>query len=254
MARNVDIISMSWSVPKPAEGSREKASFDIALKNAIDKGILMFCSSGDRGDLESPDTYPGAFSRAKIFRIAGATSKGRDREGTPKPESFDFLFLGEEVVEHRPKGVPKSQPYSGSSVATALASGLAALVFHIIRLGALAHELTAKSRTKEASTQGVSVDDFTDTRSRIHAAEYMRTAFKSIGMNEENHKFVEVWALLDRNPDLNNKWKSLTAEERLQAMMHFAHILVINRSKRYQIPNFANYNQFTDASEVRFHL
>ena len=222
---------MSWSVPKPADSTPLKSTFDKVLDSAIEKGILIFCSSGDRGDLENSETYPGARDRKKIFRIAGATSTGEGRHGTPKAESFDFLLPGEEVFERRPNRVSKLQLRSGSSVATALASGLAALVFHIIRLGALYHELYVAPNLKATSTQEVSVDAFNKTRSSTHAAEHMRTAFRALGINENNHKLVEVWSLLERFQDINDNWKRFNQQEMLEAMRRFANILIINRSE-----------------------
>ncbi|SPN96672.1 uncharacterized protein DNG_00193 [Cephalotrichum gorgonifer] len=154
--RNVDIISMSWSIKKLDEGSPKKQLFEGALQRARDK----------------------------IFRIGAATSTGRGKDSTPDSQTLEYLLPGHEVLEKRPKGVQKLQSYSGSSVATARAAGLGALVIHIIRLGALHHRLTAGGGI--SGTQAVvSAKDFSDTRSQM-AVDHMRMAFKHLGLNEKS--------------------------------------------------------------------
>lgn len=126
-------------------------------------------------------------------------------------------------------------------MSTALASGLAALVFHMVRLGAIYTSLAAAA---EAGTNGygdrglvaqgvVSVEDFNDTGSRVRSVEYMREAFRAMELNEENRKYVEVWRLFDdKFGDANGRWKDFDQRERMGAMAKLASFLVFQREGR----------------------
>ncbi|KAF3063842.1 Major intracellular serine protease [Daldinia childiae] len=204
----VDIISMSWSVKKPDENTAEKNALDQALENAKDKGILLFCSSGDRGDLET-ETYPGAYSGGTIFRIGAATATGKGREGTPELSRINYLLPGFEIPERKPKGV-KADLYTGSSVSTALAAGLAALVRHCIRLGVI---WTKTASVEERDRYRVKIDEkkLDSMRTPGEAFKCMNYAFQQFGLNENNHKYIEVWKLLEKD-EFISRWKGTQAE------------------------------------------
>ncbi len=203
MDRGVDIISISWTVKKPKE--KEKGS-DVeklgeAIKKALDKGILVFCAAGDGGAITDQE-YPWEFDRSRIIRIGAATDDGRAWERSGDPHKLDFIFPGCDVVSrnpHREGAVPSDfQEKTGSSVATALAAGLAALILHCVRVGAiLTEDVTRKGTAPGAAVQAVQADQFTSSKDQVH----MRSIFESIGLDRDQHKFIEVWNRFEEPAD-----------------------------------------------------
>lgn len=127
---DVDIISMSWTIEAPVQGSDDMT----ALRNAVDaaraKNILMFCSTSDQGSSTRDDCYPGDFDGC--IKIGGATDTG-DPLAWVNTEKVQFLLPGDHVPFSNNEGKVVSYE-SGSSVATAAASGLAGLLLFCGRL------------------------------------------------------------------------------------------------------------------------
>lgn len=121
-----DVICMSWSF-KIITLNPDHTAFKNLLDKAANKNILLFASMPDRGlEEQSKDRYP--LSHNKVIRIAAATQAG-DISEQNLYHNPEFLFPGEEI--HLP-GL--TEPVSGSSVATAIASGLAALILQCLNL------------------------------------------------------------------------------------------------------------------------
>ncbi|KAI0468787.1 hypothetical protein F4859DRAFT_523984 [Xylaria cf. heliscus] len=222
---DVDIISMSWQIKKPDE-NQERKDIDDALRSAISRGILMFCSSGDQGYLEEGSSYPSSYEKDMILRIGAATTYGKGRESTP--EHPHYLLPGHEVVERKPKGL-KGEAFTGSSVATALAAGLAALVFQCIKLGAI-YTLTADAKDLAEHKINIRDTEFKATGSKSTAVRHMKAAFTKMGLNEHNSKFIEVWKLLESDPDMEIKWKVWTPKQRLLAIAKIGQSMVNART------------------------
>lgn len=128
---------MSWTIPKIAEYK----VFGEAMNAALGDGILLFCPAADEGGyLKIIDSYPAAHSPKSVFKIGAAKASGQVYEWTALQE-VDYILLGHEVYERKPKygPVPKNDSHSGSSIANALAAGLAALILHCTRLVANPH-------------------------------------------------------------------------------------------------------------------
>lgn len=138
MARGVDIISISWTVKKSRERERgaDLKHLGEAIKKALENGILIFCAAGDAGNF-SDEEYPYEFDRSRIIRIGAATDDGRPWERSGVTHNLDFIFPGCAVVSRNARlegAVPGDfQEKKGSSVATALAAGLAASILRETR-------------------------------------------------------------------------------------------------------------------------
>lgn len=147
MSRDFDIISMSWTVekkPSDPENERDMGRLQRALEIAKDKKMLVFCSAPDIGNARDPilsNHYPfGCDSVSnKIFKIGAAKADGRTLGWTGDPDSVNFILPGDNVmpVEGDRISEEKDTPRTGSSVATALAAGLAALLIYVVRLAAV---------------------------------------------------------------------------------------------------------------------
>jgi len=109
---------MSWT------GYQENDELTSAIGEASNDNILMFCSTSD--DNRSRDSIWQ--SETKVFKVAAA-----DKYGYWRPQSdrdADLLLPGDSIMASGPQYMrPHSKStISGSSVATALAAGLASLV------------------------------------------------------------------------------------------------------------------------------
>ncbi|KAM0419064.1 hypothetical protein ACHAPT_012003 [Fusarium lateritium] len=186
--RGSQIICMSWTI-KPPEGDKKK-EFDDAIHNALNsKGVLMFCAASDQG--QSADlTYPHGSNRAS-FRIGAAKATGSMSDTVGDAHDLDFIFPGHQVVVNSSDDVydtdlQKFEAHSGSSVANALAAGLAALVVECVRLGVFYTNET----NQHDPTSAIRKDDLIKIRDRNQ----MKYALSWIGTNRNtDNKYIEVW-------------------------------------------------------------
>lgn len=180
---------MSWTVDSPK--GKTKAEFDKVLGKAEEKNILLFCSSPDQGDFSS-DHYPTAWGPDKVFRIGASQADGHAYSLVQR-DKVDYIFPGVDVVRAnnrhiRFRGLDDDKSFTGSSVSTALASGLAALVLWLAVIGAK-YSLDAGQ---------VDVLNSTDV-SRLREVRAMKQAFKNLGAGQSLHgKFVEIWSVLEK--------------------------------------------------------
>ena len=192
MNRGFDIVSMSWTV-EPNQTDHVDNSPDIkrlrsALQNASRKGkVLLFCSAPDIGQSSQEDThFPFNCADApKMFRIGAAKA-----DGTKHPQAGNQVgyILPGENVSMRPDDMANPNedkiPRTGSSVATALAAGLAAMIIHCVRLGAV-HDFH-KNNTGGLSWKSVEA---------IKTFAAMKVAFDIIGKidsSDNNYRRLEV--------------------------------------------------------------
>ncbi|KAH6876438.1 peptidase S8/S53 domain-containing protein [Thelonectria olida] len=120
----VDIISMSWTIETPVPGNAAMKSLEAAVKAAEKKKILMLCSTSDQGSLTKDYCYPGDFDAC--VKVGSASNTG-DAMSWVNIEKVDFLLPGTDVPFSINGGKTVSHE-SGSSVATAAASGLAGVL------------------------------------------------------------------------------------------------------------------------------
>lgn len=183
---------MSWTINEPQ--NELKTKFDEALSNASQKGILMFCSSPDEGNY-SGEHYPTAYGPDKFFRIGASQADGHAYSWVSL-DKVDFLFPGVDVVQANKKdiklrGVEDRKAETGSSISTALAAGLAALVLWFVIIGA------KYSWDENQGSFGGDGLDVNDVRA-IQNIKAMKQAFKKLGASREsNEKFIEIWSVLD---------------------------------------------------------
>ncbi|KAK0612770.1 peptidase S8/S53 domain-containing protein [Bombardia bombarda] len=139
----VDIINLSWSFNKNMEG----------LRDAIDKATekqhraLVLCAKSD--ELYADDVFPADY--LSTISVAAATSRGRI--GTEGSKAPDLLILGENMPADGPnflKRVGKEESkISGSSVATALASGIASMMLMLAKRDVVLKESWELLKIKE---------------------------------------------------------------------------------------------------------
>ncbi|ROW06250.1 hypothetical protein VPNG_08109 [Cytospora leucostoma] len=170
--RGVQIISMSWALKEPKDPV-DKSAFNEAVRRARDHNILMFCSASDEGSF--PDyTYPYLSNPESVFRIGAATKEGTAPVFLSNGPDISYIFPGIEVALNDEADMNEFEghnSYTGSSIATALAAGLAAVILECVRLGAYYH------MTQKTGTLGyINRDDVTKIRNK----RTMEEAFNSI--------------------------------------------------------------------------
>ncbi|PVI04647.1 hypothetical protein DM02DRAFT_668856 [Periconia macrospinosa] len=123
----VNIISMSWSIDN-IPNQADIRDLTQAVNDAIKAGILLFCASDDQGSSRTQDseTYPARIDPLHVFRIGAATqwSSAERTRGYILPGDKDQLIssFGEQLSGYEPR--------TSSALATALGSGLAALILY----------------------------------------------------------------------------------------------------------------------------
>lgn len=186
---------MSWTT-KPLENQTDRESFDKVIQDAHKKGILMFCSASDNGNFEE-FTYPYSANPGTLFRIGAASKDGTIP--TFVGGDMNFILPGQDVTikDVDEPGATQNQSdssalHTGSSVATALAAGLAALVIECVRLAA--KHATDGNRTAR-DPDPIVLSDLTEIRKK----RTMEEAFYAIGHNNfsKDNKYVEVWKTFD---------------------------------------------------------
>lgn len=121
------VISMSWSIHSSDVPVTKRDALEKSISKAYKKGITMFCAASDHGrntESAAEDDLPATF----IYPIENRATRA---DGNPWAqlghEKIDFYLPGHKLVldNYQPA---KGQPQSGSSLATAVAAGLAALL------------------------------------------------------------------------------------------------------------------------------
>ncbi|KFY88353.1 hypothetical protein V498_06812 [Pseudogymnoascus sp. VKM F-4517 (FW-2822)] len=148
VACKVDIISMSWTIEGRAEAqdSMDLESLQKAISHAESAQILMFCAASDQGSNATGNFYPGEWK--KCIKIGAATALGDKCTWVPN-DQIEYLLPGKDIPFKRraPEGFSTVHE-SGSSLATALASGLAGLLLYCDRVTPVDKKDPLKSREK----------------------------------------------------------------------------------------------------------
>jgi hypothetical protein len=114
---------LSWVTEKDDPDLRK------IIKDASDQNIAVFCSRGDQGNLSSPK-YPADFPGT--ITVSATDRKNVRRKHSE--EKADFFVVGEDILADGPSyylgdgAEHLDHLCSGSSVATAVAAGLASLI------------------------------------------------------------------------------------------------------------------------------
>ena len=182
------------------------AELEKAIELAAKEGILMFCSATDQGAYKD-HSYPAASSTKNLFKIGAAEASGTALKWLGDQRAVDFIFPGHHVIKERPDEVHPSKYTSltGSSVATALAAGLAAVILYCVQVGA---------QPARARLRGVTMDDF----HALKKHNQMKDAFLEIGTTEESEKkYIAVWdrfkeAVKKSESEPRDKWIDIVTD------------------------------------------
>jgi subtilisin family serine protease len=174
---NVDIISMSF-------GYRiEDQIIKAAIRKAFDKGIILFASASNSGvNPRFPISFPANIRQ--VICIHSSDGNGNPSSHNP-PETPDcnLAVLGEGIAAAWPRHLQTTrqdglQVASGSSVATPIAAGIAALIL-------------------EYSAQGGAAAEVVTNWTRLKHCDEMRKLFRSISRERAGYSSVAPSMLFD---------------------------------------------------------
>ncbi|MEU5430114.1 type VII secretion-associated serine protease mycosin [Streptomyces olivoreticuli] len=120
---NAKVINISMGSPGSNADFPQTAS---AIKYALDKGSLIFASSGNSGDKGNDPDVPG--SLPGVVGVGAIDRQGKVAKFSTYGDQVGLVAFGDEMVEH----CQKSAGYcigGGTSQATAIASASAALIW-----------------------------------------------------------------------------------------------------------------------------
>lgn len=191
--QEVDIISMSfgWKHEKP------EVSKQIDL--ARGKGILLFAAASNDGPF-TPEygAYPA--SHHSVYCIYSCGGSGKSSEFNPPVTKFaaSFMLPGEDlaVLETNLRPVAGSMRHNGTSFATPIAAGTAAIILELAR-----HELR----------------DSAEVERRLKDITGMTAVFQAMSAQAGEFYHVKPWKLLGErkpiqslsNPNISHQWFTL---------------------------------------------
>jgi hypothetical protein len=124
---NVDIISMSFG------SQHHSKEISTAIYHAFYKGKIVFAAASNEGIRNSKPAFPARLH--PVICVHSASGWGQSSHFTPPAQSNqdNFAVLGEGVPSGYPKDLPQSRNVrrSGTSTATPIAAGIAALVLEL---------------------------------------------------------------------------------------------------------------------------
>ena len=223
---------MSWTIERTDENKSDILALEEAVQNAANRKILMFCAASDGGAVNDR-SFPARSVKGVLFKIGAATEEGSKWKWVGDATHIDFIFPGHKVVKERYGEAPiqSCSLLTGSSVATAIAAGLAALILDCVQRAALHYEdLLHQQRIFNSSrplSQGdgetpsnphdpevdskpqmskVQVDEAIQRAEKVLGEDYdnlkahdkMYEAFRKIGLTE--NKYVKVWDVFQKAP------------------------------------------------------
>ncbi|KAF7554351.1 hypothetical protein G7Z17_g2955 [Cylindrodendrum hubeiense] len=209
--KKATIISMSWTLPITRGNDEAKNRLHAVIQKAVDNKVLMFCSAPDEGKFTDLD-YPSGPWRDRFFRIGAARADGTVFQWTPE-DGITYVFPGVDVILDQVKGVSSRSVLgkdvtdrvndfkyeTGSSVATALAAGLAAMIIYCVKASILA---------VKTANQKAALNPIPDDRAlRVADPDAMKRAFASLGKLTPN-RFIQVWEELDKVSEILETWQA----------------------------------------------
>lgn len=125
---------MSWTIPDPP--ADKHTDLEDAIKAAKKANILMFGSASDQGRNNTFMPYPANCKEHGVICIGAARESGHAEERAEKEADYFFPggTRGIQLPLPQVRSDEKPQPLPGSSVATALATGLTALIMYCVEI------------------------------------------------------------------------------------------------------------------------
>jgi major intracellular serine protease len=121
----VDIASASLSIPQKSMSDAQIVRFDAACKSIVQAGIALFVSSGNTGTDATP-RYPSFYDDP--ITVGAVDTERRAALFSTRSSAVDICQVGTSVVSASHGGDRLYVTMSGTSMATPLSAGIAALI------------------------------------------------------------------------------------------------------------------------------
>jgi len=164
-----------------------------------------------------------------MFKIGAAKADGTTWGWSGNSDMIDFILPGHNVSLKNDDKIYEEDdiPLTGSSVATALASGLAALIIHCVRLGALYNYYHFKGSDNKSTHH--TADE--NTLKAIKEFEIMKEAFKKVSPEyTDKDKRLEVETFF-KKPAKDLASSTMGEEEKWGTVVQLARDLVSYNSQ-----------------------
>jgi hypothetical protein len=193
---------MSWTIGADSNDEGVK-KLNEAVEEAAKRKILMFCAASDQG-ISLDTSFPG--QSPSCFKIGAATTWGTAHKSVGTSNNHvDYIFPGHHVHSGDP-AADKPNLLMGSSVATALAAGLVALILRCVQFAV--QYLQEEGREEEAQKMQKHLE-------ALRSRKRMQQTFEMIGEHKINKtSYLEVWNVFkaagtkidDEMPSRKREW------------------------------------------------
>ncbi|KAH8686310.1 peptidase S8/S53 domain-containing protein, partial [Ilyonectria robusta] len=129
ISRDVDIISMSFSIPDFTNNNQYSNMLRKAVTEADHKGIIQYCSHHDEG-WNVKDSWPASCSETKVIVACNEFGNFSDRH----VGQYDYKVHGTDISAGAVPYLESNDSISGSSVATAIVAGVSSLMLSCRRM------------------------------------------------------------------------------------------------------------------------
>lgn len=133
----VDIISMSFG------WDQVKRDVDVQIDRARQRGILLFAAASNDADF-APEYGPFPAFQPTVFCVYSCKATGDRSAFNPRPSKhkINFMLPGEDIAvfDRDMRPLPGFDSIKGTSFATPIAAGTAALVLELLRLQKQDHD------------------------------------------------------------------------------------------------------------------
>ncbi|KAM0345459.1 hypothetical protein ACHAPU_006386 [Fusarium lateritium] len=204
LPHQISILDLK-QVPRNIKPVVDQSQLHAVLKRAVENKVLMFCSSPDKGKFTELD-YPSGPWPNSFFRIGAAYPNGAVLQWTPDV-GITYILPGVDIVQAQSTGTStksaesakQNKNLTGSSVATALAAGLVAMIIYCVKASILA--------TKTANQNKAAIQAIPDDRAiQVAKPDALKRAFASLGSITPN-KFIQIWEDLDKARVVLERWE-----------------------------------------------
>ncbi|KAL6229846.1 hypothetical protein BDW75DRAFT_249236 [Aspergillus navahoensis] len=233
IGRKVNIISMSWTIlarsktsepdlttpiTKPSMESSDLDDLRNAIGEAVKQKILIFCSANDDISADVKDFLPYQKDPEYIFRIGAAGKDGQRDPVSEDDKRMNFYFPGRKVAElEDPTSKRDFKYYTGASVSTALAAGLASLIIYCATLAQAYYESKGEATKRLA-------EEFARKREGLKQRGNIEKAFQSLTFPGWTHdKFPPVWGTFGAAATAIKE--SQTEKDMMDALTNLVHSL-----------------------------
>ncbi len=186
MNQEADIICISWTCAKDLDED-DYTNLENKISDAGGK-CLIFCATGDNGpsaEKSFPAAFPSPFSICSCS-ITGIPSANAEIENSEFFVPAEELFV--EIPQYLNQG--RNDSANGSSAATAVAAGLAALILSLARFAFHNGQDTAQGSGDDVPKPDD--HDLEETVSRLKRRTMMERVFKYM-CGGGSEKFVQPW-------------------------------------------------------------